>query len=62
MNLVLEYECFSVSPIVHTLITMLLMFGNQFQNYHHAPGKFYCNVLKETSQTSRAMWDPFELT
>ena len=62
MKLNYKYECFNVSPIPHSLITILLGFGSQFQKYHHAPGTFHCCVLKETSQTSSVLSDPLELT
>ena len=62
MKLILEYECFSVSPIVHTLITILARSGFQFQKYHHDPGTFHCNVIEELAKLPSALGDLLELT
>ena len=36
----------------------LSRFCFQFQKYHHAPGTFNCNVIKESSQASSALETP----
>ena len=56
-----EKKNYILLPIVQTLTKILSRYGFQFKKYHHAPGTFNCNVMKETSQTLIALGDPLEL-